>query len=309
MGVNKVIIYLLVFAFGSTVLAYAERGGDSRHRDFPFKVTSNTYSESQNNENACENEFGSSYHLASWSEIVNYNQTHGSLDSFLRHVGMNAVYGSEGGLTLHVSYNGQEIYSGNRHYFISRHDGNIPGNYLAHETLAHKKIALGSWKGSRKALCSADVKGGDNFNRKRHSAQNSDNDRHSKRESRKFPFKVTEQTYSESQRNEYSCKREFGNSYRLASWSDIVRYNQTRGSLDSFLRHIGMNAVYGAEGGRTLHVSYRGQEIYSGNRHYFISRHDGNIPGNYLAHETLADKTIALGSWKGSRNALCISED
>ena len=123
---KTVIICLLFFVFGITALAYAERGGDSNDRDFPFKVTNHTYSEPQNNDNACENEFRRSCHLASWAEIVNYNQTHGSLDSFLRHVGMNAVYGAEGGQTLHVSYNGQEIYSGNIHYFISRHGCHFP---------------------------------------------------------------------------------------------------------------------------------------------------------------------------------------
>ncbi len=129
-----------------------------------------------------------------------------------------------------------------------------------------------------------------------------------KREHGRFPFKVTEHKYSESQNNSYACKSEFGDAYQLASWQDVVEHSKSSGSLDIFLKRVGMKRVYGEEGSLTLHLSNKGREIYSGDRHYFISRHDGRIPGNYLAHETFEDRKIALGSWRGSRPALCIAK-
>ena len=41
------------------------------------------------------------------------------------------------------------------------------------------------------------------------------------------------------------------------------------------------------------------------NRHYYISRHDGNKPAHYLAHDNIDNYTISLGSWYGNWYAVC----
>ena len=38
-------------------------------------------------------------------------------------------------------------------------------------------------------------------------------------------FKVTSGTYSESVSNDAACKSEFGTSYSLADWTDLVAYS------------------------------------------------------------------------------------
>ena len=117
-------------------------------------------------------------------------------------------------------------------------------------------------------------------------------------------FKVTSGTYSEADNNNAACQTEFGDTYRLADWNDVVDYYNASKSMNDFFVNLGMPSL-GEDGARNLHVARDGSEIYSGIRHYFITRHDHNKPGYYLSHANIDNHLIDLGSWQGTMPALC----
>lgn len=120
-------------------------------------------------------------------------------------------------------------------------------------------------------------------------------------------FKVTSGSYSETDNNNTACQTEFGDTYRLADWNDVVDYYNAGKSMSDFFTNLGMPAP-GESGARSLQVARDGNEIYSGSRHYFITRHDHNKPGYYLSHANIDNHLIDLGSWNGARPALCFTE-
>jgi hypothetical protein len=48
-----------------------------------------------------------------------------------------------------------------------------------------------------------------------------------------------------------------------------------------------------------MFVTCGGQRIWQGNRHYYITRHDGHLPSNYtyLSHDDIGGHQADLGSW------------
>ncbi len=118
-----------------------ESNGDpSNNINFPFKITTQTYNETDNLDQAVQNEFGSNYKIADWNDVVNYCQSH-SASQFIGKLSTWQV-----GYSLFVTRDGAHFWGGtNRHYFITRHDHNLPGNYLSHSNIENHYIDLGSW--------------------------------------------------------------------------------------------------------------------------------------------------------------------
>jgi PKD repeat protein len=119
-------------------------------------------------------------------------------------------------------------------------------------------------------------------------------------------FKVTTGSYDETQDNNQACISEFGDSYQIADWNDVVNYHSTYSSMDDFFTAVSMLSP-GQEGARSLQVSKDRSELYSSSRHYFITRHDHSKPGYYLSHANIDDHLIDLGSWNGARPVLCLN--
>ncbi len=69
----------------------------------------------------CQSAFGDDYKIADWEEVKSFISTEG-YNSFFEMANMSG-YRSNGWVTV----NGQHLWSSNRHYFIERHDGNVPG--------------------------------------------------------------------------------------------------------------------------------------------------------------------------------------
>ena len=92
------------------------------------------------------------------------------------------------------------------------------------------------------------------------------------------------------------CKADWGNDYDVASWEAIKQFYESASekTRQAFLD----SGVFG-------YVTRNGAEIWSGRRHYFTSRHDGNKPAHYLAHDNIDNYTISLGSWYGNWYAVC----
>lgn len=98
----------------------------------------------------------------------------------------------------------------------------------------------------------------------------------------------------------------FGDNYEMADWTDVENaYGE------EFLSDIGY--VNGASE-PTYRVYNNGAESTGGtadgyDRVYYISYHNHNKPGNYLAHDHINNYDISLGSWYGSRAILTKNTD
>jgi hypothetical protein len=104
-------------------------------------------------------------------------------------------------------------------------------------------------------------------------------------------FRVTSGMYSETVNLDQAVKSEFGNDYRVADWTDITAHSS---DIQNWANSIGMNH------NDYYFITWNGQGFWnSGNRHYFITRFDGQIDNNYLVHDQIGGNIITLGSWYG----------
>jgi len=44
-------------------------------------------------------------------------------------------------------------------------------------------------------------------------------------------------------------------------------------------------------------IQNNGKRYYSGSRHYFLTRFDGEVPSWYAVHDEIDGYTLVLGSW------------
>ena len=103
---------------------------------------------------ACVSEFGSGYRVADWNDIVSFynSSTKVEISELYINLGLKPRH-SYGGIGYFISYNGSEIYSGTRHYFLDRHDHNKSGSYLSHANINNHELDIGSWFVKKHALC------------------------------------------------------------------------------------------------------------------------------------------------------------
>lgn len=94
--------------------------------------------------------------------------------------------------------------------------------------------------------------------------------------------------------------QEYGSDAELAEWNDLKDlYSDDKDGLLTFLNEIGAT-----EKGQSWFVTRGGNQFYSGDRHYFLSRHEGDVPGNYLVHDSMHSNTVSLGSWYSTKQAI-----
>ncbi|MEQ9716863.1 MAG: LamG-like jellyroll fold domain-containing protein, partial [Balneola sp.] len=95
----------------------------------------------------------------------------------------------------------------------------------------------------------------------------------------------------------------FGSNYRVADWNDLKTYHESGNNILALFDSLGLSD-YNA----SVALKRNGNDIYSSSssltRYYFASRHEGNKPGHYLAHDNIDNFTISLGSWSGGRPLL-----
>lgn len=101
-----------------------------------------------------------------------------------------------------------------------------------------------------------------------------------------------------------ACQSDFGSGYDVAAWEDIKRIYAATPSGD---RSNFITSSLGLSIGESnsLLVKRSNSEIYSGRRHYYITYHNGSVPGHYLQHDNIDSSTISLGSWWVTMKALC----
>ena len=99
------------------------------------------------------------------------------------------------------------------------------------------------------------------------------------------------------------CQESFGDNYQIADWEEVKSFIAIEG-YDKFYEMTIMNE-YRSNGWITVN----GQHLWASDRHYFIERHNGNIPSGWLVHQHIGNHTIDLGSWFNSRPILCSRKD
>ncbi len=106
-----------------------------------------------------------------------------------------------------------------------------------------------------------------------------------------------------------ACVAEFGTGYRVADWNDIVSFFAAATEASEKEWYVNLRILpagsYGMSTEASYLVSLGGDETYNPNRHYYLMRFDGVVPGYALVHESLNNQELNLGSWYLSVPALC----
>lgn len=105
-------------------------------------------------------------------------------------------------------------------------------------------------------------------------------------------FVLTTNSYSETDDLDAAVVAEFGRDAAVADWEEIKE--RFSGQIADFCDAVGMTDY------RDSALLYRnGEAWWSGSRHYFAQRHDGQVPGGWLVHDNIDNFTLDLGSWYG----------
>ena len=112
-------------------------------------------------------------------------------------------------------------------------------------------------------------------------------------------FRVTSGKYNEKKDLDQMIQIEFGDQYRLADWNDIMTF---RDNIEEWADSLGLTE--GEE--NSWLISNDGYRIWLG-RQYYISRFDHKKPKNFLAHDSMDNNCVCLGSWFGlNKHALAV---
>ncbi len=102
-------------------------------------------------------------------------------------------------------------------------------------------------------------------------------------------FKITSGKHHAKEDLDQVIRSEFGDNYRLADWHEILAFRTT---IEEWADSIGL-----VEGEiNSLLVSNDGYKIWLG-RQYYITRFNHNKTREYLAHDSMDDDLVCLGSW------------
>jgi hypothetical protein len=107
-------------------------------------------------------------------------------------------------------------------------------------------------------------------------------------------FKITSGKYNEREDLDQIIRNEYGDNYRLADWNDILTFSK---NIEEWADSLGL--VEGEE--NSLLISNDGYRIWL-SRQYYISRFNHAKPKGFLAHNSIDDDLICLGSWVGLNN-------
>jgi hypothetical protein len=110
-------------------------------------------------------------------------------------------------------------------------------------------------------------------------------------------YHLTSTFFTELADPNQQCINEFGPNYSLADWTDLEQIPNIVQWADSIQMPSNIQ----------IWVQNAGQEYWNGgNRHFLIQRHNGSLPGGWLAHDNINNHFISLGSFFNISNpALC----
>jgi hypothetical protein len=108
-----------------------------------------------------------------------------------------------------------------------------------------------------------------------------------------FPFALTVAKYPETGDLGSACSLEFGSTWQIADWMDVIEYSQAGNSAEVIVSTLALTA------NNPYWVTYNEQGWFSAQRHYFLEFHNHILPGGFLAHEEIDNHYLDLGSWYG----------
>jgi len=100
-------------------------------------------------------------------------------------------------------------------------------------------------------------------------------------------YVLTEDAWRNEEDTYAIVTKQFGPDAKMADFDHFVANPGTKEDCIAFLTFLGCNAW----------VQYEGKRFWSGDRHYFIERHDGKVPSGWLVHNSIHDHLLDLGSW------------
>ena len=90
---------------------------------------------------------------------------------------------------------------------------------------------------------------------------------------------------------------EFGPGAQVADWDDLV--SDFTGQIAAFCDAVGLT-----EYRDSAWVYLSGEGFHTPERHYFVERHNGSVPGGWAAFDEIDGNTLSLGSWFDPRRIL-----
>lgn len=113
-------------------------------------------------------------------------------------------------------------------------------------------------------------------------------------------FVVTDGSYNSTDNFNQICKNIYGANFRQADWNDFLNYSGSNTELVECLN---------LEQKRHSWVTKDGVGIWSGNRVYFLSYYNHNVPSYYLVHADIDNDFFVLGSWYSTFHLACFQEN
>lgn len=104
-------------------------------------------------------------------------------------------------------------------------------------------------------------------------------------------YLLTQWKYAETSDLLTAVRNEYGSRAEIADWAEIKR--QYSGKTGELIRELGL----GIGQGESVLIQNNGKRYYSGSRHYFLTRFDGEVPSWYAVHDEIDGYTLVLGSW------------
>lgn len=120
--------------------------------------------------------------------------------------------------------------------------------------------------------------------------------------SRVVPYALTSAHYSETDDLDRKCRLEFGDAAELADWTVL------KTEFSGFASHVAASIGMAPHSG-SVWIKRNGNRWHTSTRHYMFARHDGDVPGNWAVHDHIDSHTFTLGSWWGTRRALCLTDN
>lgn len=105
-------------------------------------------------------------------------------------------------------------------------------------------------------------------------------------------FALSSGLHNENENLDAIVRQEFGKRAIVADWDTLKRALNDSDKVQAFCDALGISS------GESVLLYRGGTGGWEGSiRHYFATRNDHVLPGNYLAHDTIDDHFIDLGSW------------
>ena len=113
-----------------------------------------------------------------------------------------------------------------------------------------------------------------------------------------WKYFLTEEEYKGLDDYRAQIRSRYGKSAEVADWDEIKRVFGN--DISSFLDSIDLEI---SKDGGAL-VSRGGATTFSASRAYYLTRHGGDKPAHYWAHDQIGGYQVSLGSWDTSQRVV-----